>query len=218
MDIELRAALIGATIGTASSALFVFLYERYKERRERGRIVSALLVELMAQAEFINVLANAAHKSEILAVRETFARFLPAKPVMFEALANQLPLLGARTSSCVVACYGSVAWARSLIETLPTTLEFANVKRGPHNAPSMPEFYSATFTIDLLEQQSRGILERLKQACRGAAFNAILAIRALDQIASHHRLPNDEATIADMLRKLEGAAALGSEKTTGKAA
>jgi hypothetical protein len=126
---------------------------------------------------------------------------------MFEALAGQLPILGARTSSCVVACYGSLEWARSLIESLPTTAEYATTRRDPLSTPE-PAF-------DLMERQSQGIIERLRQACRGAAFNAVLVIRALDELASHKRLPNDETTIADMIRKLECAAALSDieEKT-----
>lgn len=202
MDAELTAALIGA----GAAALFVYCYESYKERRDRGRIASTLLVEMVAQAEFINVLSKAAHKNDVLAVQENFVRFLPPRPTMFEALAHQIALLGAQPSSCIVACYGSLSWARSLVESLPTTIEFASVKRGPHNAPTMPEYISAEYTAKLIEQQSKGILERLRQACRGAAFNAILAIRELDRIAPYDRLPNDETVIADTVRKLEGAA------------
>lgn len=135
MDAELKAALIGAIVATLASALFLYLYETYKDRRLRGRIASALLVEVIAQ-----------------------------------------------------------------------TAEFASVARGPHNAPSMPEFHSAEYVADLVERQSQGLIERLKSAASGAAFNAILAIKALDEIAPHIRLPNDETIVADVLRKLEKAA------------
>jgi hypothetical protein len=206
MDAGLKAALIGAIVATLTSTLFLYLYESYKERRDRGRVASALLVEVIAQAEFIGVLSDAAHKENVLAVRETFIRFLPTRPIVFGALADRLPLLGARTCSCVVACYGSVEWARALIGGLPTTFEFAEAKRGPHNAPSMPEFHSATYTANLIEQQSKGLLDRLKHAAKAAAFNAILAIKALDEAAPHKRLPNDETVLSDTLRKLEKAA------------
>ena len=203
MDMELRAALIGAIAATLTSALFVYLHETFKERRARGRTASALLVEVIAQSEFIHVLAAAAHRENVLAVRETFVRFIPVRPIVFEALADQLPLLGARTCSSVVACYGAVAWSRTLVEALPTTAEFAGAQRGAHNAPSIPEFHSATYVADLLERQSQGLLERLKHAACAAAFNGVLAIRTLDEIAPHRRLPNDETIVADTLRKLE---------------
>lgn len=49
-------------------------------------------------------------------------------------------------------------------------------------------------------------MNRLQQAARGACFNAIVAIKALDGIASYRRLPNDETVLKDLLAKLEKAA------------
>ncbi|HEY8128578.1 MAG TPA: hypothetical protein VIF39_07685, partial [Hyphomicrobium sp.] len=67
-------------------------------------------------------------------------------------------------------------------------------------------FHSALHAENLLDAQAAGLMERLQQAARGACFNAILAIRALDGIASYKRLPSDETVLADALRKLENGA------------
>lgn len=205
MEAELTAALIGAVAAVTGSAFFVYAHEWYKERRLRRRIASTLLAELIAQSEFVCALSRAAHATDV-PVKETFAKFLPARPSLFDALAHQVPILGARTASLLVASYTSIGWAGSLVENLPTTIQFAQTKRGPNNAPSMAEFRSATVVSDLLQRQSSGVLLRLREACRGAASNTCLTIQALDEIADYKRLRNDETIIADVIRKLQLAA------------
>lgn len=91
MDTNVTAALIGAAVATVGSVAFSIWHDWRKERKERGRVASALLVELMD---------------------------------------------------------------------------------------------------DERARQAQHTLERLRQATSGAAFNGILAIRALDEAASHKRLLN----------------------------
>ena len=99
--------------------------------------------------------------------RENFTRLTPAQPTVYLALAERLTLLPAQHASAVIAFYGALDWARSLVGELPRTQEFSEA-RGGH-----------------LERQAASTLERLKQATSGAAFNATLAIRRLDELAAH---------------------------------
>lgn len=213
MDGEMKAALIGAVVAALGSAMMLCLYECWKERRDRGRIASALLVEVMAQAEFVAVLAQAVHMPGALAIKENFAKYLPPPSIVYEALAGQLPILGTGPSSCVIAFHGAISWARSLSGYLPSTIEFSEVKSGSHVAPTLPDFHAATITSQIVDQQAAGLLSKLQQATRGASLNALLAIRTLAEIATHERRPNDETDVADMLRKLENAAKLGVGST-----
>jgi hypothetical protein len=187
MDTNIVAALIGAgvaALGFPATVGFTLWHDHYKESRERGRVASALLVELIAQADMARVLGEAAHLDNALPVRENFARLTPTPPTVYSALADRLTLLPAQHASCVVAFYGGVGWARSLVSGLPSTADYEAKDRN-------------------LQRNASNDLERLKQATSGAAFNAILAIRKLDELAAHKRLSNDEAILADSLRKLE---------------
>lgn len=200
MDTTIAAALIGAgvaALGFAATIGFTLWYDHHKEMRDRGRVASAILVEMMAQVDMVRVLGQAAHLADALPVRENFTRLTPARPTVYLALADRLTLLPAQHASAVVAFYGALDWARSLVGELPSTPEFSEA-RGGH-----------------LERQAANTLERLKQATSGAAFNATLAIRRLDELAAHRQLLNDETIVADTLRKLEPLArsSIQSERT-----
>ena len=185
MDTTITAALIGAIVAAVGSVGFTLWYDHQKERKERGRVASAIMVELMAQADMARALGEAAHIKDALPVRESFARLMPTEPTVYPALADRLTLLPASTSSRVIAFYGALGWARELVGYLPSTVEFSEVRIGH------------------LEQQARNTLGRLQQATSGAAFTGILAIRGLDELATHKRLLNDETIVADTVRKLE---------------
>jgi hypothetical protein len=188
MDTSIIAALIGAgvaALGFGATIGFTLWYDHQKERKERGRVASAILVELMAQSDMARVFGEAAHLADALPVRENFARVMPAQPTVYVALADRLPLLPANCASRIVAFYGALAWARELVTGLPTTAEFSQARNGH------------------VEKQASNTLGRLQQATSGAAYNAMLAIRGLDEVATHKRLLNDETIVADTLRKLE---------------
>ena len=187
MNVEIQAALIGAVVATFGSWIFSVIQDWQKSRSDRRTVANLLLVELMAQADFTSVLAK-----DALALKETFVRFVPPYPVVYRAQANKIGLLDAKTSSAIVAFYGAISWAETLVEALPDTITYARIKGGPHGAPSEAGFHSALHAENLLDAQAAGLMERLQQAARGACFNAILAIRALDGIASYKRLPSDE--------------------------
>jgi hypothetical protein len=201
MNIEIQAALIGAVVATLGSWIFAAIQDFYKTKKERENVANLLFVELMAQAEFVYVLADATRMKDALALKETFVRFVPPEPIMYHALAGKIGLLKLQTSSAVVAYYGTISWAKTIIEALPDTITYASIK-AQHNSGSTPEFHSAN-AEKLLAAQAAGLMERLRQASRGACFNAILAIRSLEKVAAYKRLPNDETVLADMLRKLE---------------
>ena len=188
MDTSITAALIGAGVaatGFAATIGFTLLYDLHKERKERGRVASAIMVELMAQADMARALGEAAHMKDALPVRESFARLMPTDPTVYIALADRLTLLPANTASRVIAFYGALGWARELVGHLPSTADYAEIRNSS------------------VEQQARNTLGRLQQATSGAAFTGILAIGGLDELATHKRLLNDETIVADTVRKLE---------------
>jgi hypothetical protein len=210
MNVEIEAALLGAAVATLGSWIFAIMQDWQRARTERRTVANLLLVELMAQAEFVSVLANACHIENALALKETFIRFVPPYPVVYRALANKIGHLDVRSSNAIVAFYGAISWAETLVGALPNTTTYAGARVGPHIAPSTPEFGSASQAAKLVDAQTAGLIDRLQQAARGACFNAILAIRALDDIASYNKLPNDETAMTELLGKLEKAAELVS--------
>lgn len=99
---------------------------------------------------------------------------------------------------------GSKNSARELVAALPSSLEFSQVAHGPHIAKNRPELLTSVATSDSVIEQALTTLKYVKDATTaGAAFNAILAIRGSDEVASHERLPIEENDLADMFRKLE---------------
>jgi hypothetical protein len=199
MDTSLTAALIGAGVaatGFMATVGFTIWYDQCKERRERGRVASAIMIELMAQADMARALGEAAHMKDARPVRENFARLMPPHPTVYSALADRLTLLPASTSSRVIAFYGALGWARELVGHLPTTAEHSENRDSSNN------------------QQATNTLVRLQQATSGAAYTGIFAIRGLDEAATHKRLLNDETIVADTIRKFEKLAQLSiqSEK------
>ena len=126
MNVEIQAALIGAVVATFGSWIFSVIQDWQKSRSDRRTVANLLLVELMAQADFTSVLAK-----DALALKETFVRFVPPYPVVYRAQANEIGLLDAKTSSAIVAFYGAISWAETLVEALPDTITYARIKGGP---------------------------------------------------------------------------------------
>ena len=160
MSVEIQAALIGAVVATFGSWIFSVIQDWQKSRSDRRTVANLLLVELMAQADFASVLASATRTKDALALKETFVRFVPPYPVVYRALANKIGLLDAKTSSAIVAFYGAISWAETLVEALPDTITYARIKGGPHGAPSEAGFHSALHAEDLLDAQAAGLMDK----------------------------------------------------------
>lgn len=134
-----------------------------------------LLVEVVSQAEMVvgsGSYANSVHKLETKGHNlGPIENWLPPNPVVYIALASELGALPADKASSVVAFYGSVERA----------IELSSIPR--HNRVGSVRFQNA--------QQ----IKRFRGAWKSAAFNALLAIRALEPIAKLPEKPTDETTL-----------------------
>jgi hypothetical protein len=114
--ISLSSATVGALLGGGVTQFLEWL----KERQHRGRVATALLSEVLEQADFVATCASLASFAEHglppgSGVKPAqITNWLPPEPSAYRSLAGQLPLLPPSTVSATIAFHGSVAWAKTV--------------------------------------------------------------------------------------------------------
>lgn len=115
---EVKAVLI--------TLLVTVFWTEYRELRvakiKKKRIASVMFSEVLNQAAFVVHLGSVVNlliSKETWTTRAELARFMSSKPLVFEGLIAELPLLGTPLSGNVVTFYESLERARTYIAMFP---------------------------------------------------------------------------------------------------
>lgn len=165
-DTNILAAFVGAVFGVACSSAFTIWYSARERRRETTTVATALLTEVLLQADFIELISNTVRgaltsgqlQPSPAAFRENLQIALPPPPVMYTALAGRAALLGPDAVRNLIQFYGALAWLAINVNSL-------SIETGAER----PAVASA--------------LRRLQQICQGAAWKGSDAIRGLEAVA-----------------------------------
>ena len=183
-DTNILAVFLGAVFGVACTSAFTMWYAARERQRETTTVATALLTEVLLQADFIELISHSVRAAltsgqlqpSPAAFRETLETALPPPPVMYHALADRVALLGPEGARNLIEFYGALAWLRINVNSL--SIE-TNSER--------PAIAAA--------------LRRLQQIGQGAAWKGGDTIRRLETMAEP--LPERSAAAQRTLKMLD---------------
>jgi hypothetical protein len=194
---QIVAAIIVA-IGTIMAALISNSASWFREaanaKRRQTRIANALLLELYVQCKEVARCATmvnrmAADKSLMMLPLATTLR--SSSPIVYIALAGELPSLPPKAAGAVIEFYAKLESANRLIDELPKP------KAGPVGLLN---------AVPLKKWQEGNLLS----AWRGAAKQASLVLELMEPIASTEKRGDERIALTTLMHELRSIADSGS--------